>query len=608
MALLFPPDRKLLHPQFETYKLHSLSPSDVPAFPLPGKATQSRIGYHQHHLSFKQVRHRISFDHLFMGGGTGLYIDENWDVITFELNDAYEPVFSKVASVPTPLASSSTSKDSSQPQAEFPAAVYVAANHWAISSGSGSLYILDTSSSTFVARYDLPTPFLVHSAHFVSTHEARILLSRAVHVDKKQSFELIEISIDVTLGNGVDAAPDDLEERINWRKYGGDIPIWCEWREDGWTVLASEEFTSGSPVEADQKAQPNKADKSGLGAAPHSWTQDSSTVSISIPLPPDASISKSDIAITFTANTVSIQIPSVPSLSSTKSLWTTISPSSTWTFDPAAHLVDITLFKADENTRWPSVYDTDDDDDIPETLSADLLESVKQSFNAIKTRSSAEEIENPHPTLPGLLREEMEFDLEDGEDFGEGEAGGKVGREFLVGSLSAERSEWSRQSNWVISTPLEGSEPNHHGIVVKNAVDGLFFRPSDTLDSIIPPWTHTSTCPALAFVLSSKRDLRLIRHLTIDPHHLSEAHETKKARVDHRLQTTVLAFESSGNVYVYYPVSGERVLVARQGVTNVSGGEKGELLGCGLVDVGTTGQKVVVALCERELVVLQSVL
>ena len=89
MSFLFPTDRSLTFPQFETYRLHPLDPDeDVSSYPLPGSgATQSRVGYNQHHLSFKEVRARIAWDHLAVGdGGRGVYIDVDWGIIGFVLD------------------------------------------------------------------------------------------------------------------------------------------------------------------------------------------------------------------------------------------------------------------------------------------------------------------------------------------------------------------------------------------------------------------------------------------------------------------------------------------------------------------------------------------
>lgn len=82
---LFPSTRSLIFPQFETYRLRSLDPStDLSFSPLPQPgATQSRMGYNQQHLSFKEVRSRIGWDHLSVSGRRGVYIDKVWGVVGF---------------------------------------------------------------------------------------------------------------------------------------------------------------------------------------------------------------------------------------------------------------------------------------------------------------------------------------------------------------------------------------------------------------------------------------------------------------------------------------------------------------------------------------------
>lgn len=84
---LFQPDRSRLYPRFETYRLHSLDPdSDVRGFKLPGSgATQSRVGYGEQQLGFKEVRARIAWDHLDAAGARGAYVDKDWNVVGFEL-------------------------------------------------------------------------------------------------------------------------------------------------------------------------------------------------------------------------------------------------------------------------------------------------------------------------------------------------------------------------------------------------------------------------------------------------------------------------------------------------------------------------------------------
>ena len=83
---LFTADRAKLYPQFETYRLHSLSPDDdVTGYRLPGSgATQSRLEHAHHSLSFKETRARIAWDHLSVDAhGRGVYVDKEWKVQGF---------------------------------------------------------------------------------------------------------------------------------------------------------------------------------------------------------------------------------------------------------------------------------------------------------------------------------------------------------------------------------------------------------------------------------------------------------------------------------------------------------------------------------------------
>jgi hypothetical protein len=124
-------------------------------------------------------------------------------------------------------------------------------NTWAVSSGTGSLYVL--TEGGFSARYDLHvdgalSPFLLYAAH-AEDGAYRLLLARAVvhnaseagrFKPRQTTFELLEVSLDVSATNGVDEAPGVLEP--TWRLPGPDLPYYTVWAEGGWLVLAEEPF------------------------------------------------------------------------------------------------------------------------------------------------------------------------------------------------------------------------------------------------------------------------------------------------------------------------------------------------------------------------------
>jgi hypothetical protein len=531
---------------------------------------------------------------------------------------------------------------SSAQHPEYPSAREIGPTHWAISTGSGSLYILETttnSDDTFagnlIAKYDLrsddrsePSPFLIQAVHCVSETEARILLYRTVALDRKEKgkakdgvYEILEISVDPTRKNRVDEG-DAVGMEVNWRMQGGDLPVWCSRYGDGWIVLSSETYSDKMDNESEQPIVQNgeairdmaNGERDGtqfneVSAEkewPFAWTQDAENINITIPLP--KGISRKDITVDLQSSTFSLVLKNAsstitPVLSAffsrgTRTFWASIDVSeSTWTFDSSKSSLDIDLVKVDKNTRWPSIFlpiDEDDDaeeeEEVPETLSAETLAAVKATFENVKTRQ-ANEPESAHAALPGLLREEMDYEFEDdegeGDEGGLGDMGGKVGRDVFVGYLQDGKGSWSKGINGVISVPITGSSKD--GIIIKSGVDGLLFTPPSSQPNKTS-WVHTTTSPALSFVLSSKPDLRLVRHI-------------RNAE-----GTVVLAFESgssvgSGNAFAYYPPTSSTT--AAQGVVGVCGSDRGTLLGVGSVDVG--GKEIVIALCEKELVVLHGV-
>ncbi|WVW83717.1 hypothetical protein I302_105738 [Kwoniella bestiolae CBS 10118] len=705
MSYLFPPDKSLLYPQFETYRLQPLSPDDnLLEYPLPDPgSTQSRVGYNtSSYLSFKEVRNRIGWDHLVVNeDGVGVYVDRDWGVVGFIISDDLQPTFSNLASLPQPI--SSSSKDQ---QSEFPSVLPLTNSTWAVSSGSGSLYILETTlpdeagslQGKFIARYDLPSsssitesnelsPFLLRASHRTSNHEVKLLLTRSVKLvqgkksiksSQQTTFELIEVTLDPTSHNPVDEQEVVEKLKVSWTLTGDDLPIHCSYdtEHDGWIVLCPEDFkipsTMGdkeeSEVDREKREREEKIGKLGLGASissqkqeeqmgieveggeeekvyPYKWTQDSESINMIIPL--HTSTTRQDINLTFTSTTLSLSLPSSTSLSlqltrflakQTRMFWTTIDPElSTWTYDSSKSQIELDLSKVDHNVRWPSIFsseeneDEDEEDEVPETLSATTLAAVRESFNSIKRRESGDP-PSAHPAMPALLREEMDFDLDDEDDpMAEGQGmydeTGKIGKEVFVGFIQntpgqdIPRLNWSKTTTSVLSLPLSTSQ-NDQGIIIKSAVDGLLFHPG-TQELTKHPWKHLSTNPALAFVLSSKRDLRLIKHFTtssrdVHPHENEEPSSPSSSKRlkptsigDGGARTTVLAFDSGssvgqGNLYVYYPpVPGERN-TAKQGVIPVSGGDKGALLGVGQVKV--KGRDLVLVLTEKSLVLVKNVI
>jgi hypothetical protein len=517
---------------------------------------------------------------------------------------------------------------------------------------------------------------------------------------RKATFALAQIEVNSTHTNGVDAGPEHLTPR--WTLTGNDIPYWAAWSGNGWVILSEDPFHAPNPDDDRPETDTERATREhnekvahlGLGASlpestkteepqeepmqvdkeeektyAFSWTQDTSSVTITVPVP--SATTRKDINVQISPDTLSLSINSqdnlTPPLSSFvakgHAFWSNVvQDESTWTYDAAKGEIEIELQKSEGDTiRWPSVFvpggdddDEDDFEDVPETFAPSTLAAFRESFNhAVHTRDDNidEEPHLPPRALPALLREEMDLDFDDDEDdFDQRTEGafadlgaGTVGRSALIGFVSFDgTASWSHQPASVLSLPVTCAGPDYEaqaGIIVKTAVDGLVFTPPRVGNPSKTPWVHAGTNPALAFVISSKRDLRLVRHVSSSNlpavktgHNTrsgnssvevagargaggagsgSTSTSTATSSPTATLGATVFAFDSgsgtgNGNVYIYYAPTQGNAQTALQGVVSVSGGDRGSLLGVGAVSVN--GRQVVVALCENQLVVLGGVL
>ena len=87
--MAFNPDRSLLNPKFEGYKLDPISEEDVLAHHLlPSKPTQATIS-RKVPLSFQEVQSRIRHNHLsvFPNANQAVYIDDEMRVVSINMDE-----------------------------------------------------------------------------------------------------------------------------------------------------------------------------------------------------------------------------------------------------------------------------------------------------------------------------------------------------------------------------------------------------------------------------------------------------------------------------------------------------------------------------------------
>lgn len=396
----------------------------------------------------------------------------------------------------------------------------------------------------------------------------------------------------------------------------------------------------------------------------YSWNQMSDSLTIAFLLP--ATTPKEHIRITLAAKSLSLHIIDPPNIElapdgtvlpklripkfERREWWDGIDPSASfWTWEREGEKIGsgttkdggdeqrfigvLTLYleKKHEDTRWLHVFSESQPSQAPShavpvdgTLEQDNDDNaIPETQDPSELLTAAEALEKYTASLisgddasglglgrgvPSLANKEIDEDVD-----------ADVGKRVVCSWLSLEVGrrvdledgglgighEWPLD---LLSIPLPRSGPppsqGDTTLVGKHDIDGLLFSlaspPVPSTPSSIPfipeSWTHTSTFPALSFVLASKRDTRFVFHAG---------------------SRAVLAFESgeSGNVYIYRGASGKPKW-NKQAVLRASGHGAGALLGVvalsssagGGLDGADKEEIVLLALCEKELVVLRDVI
>lgn len=433
-----------------------------------------------------------------------------------------------------------------------------------------------------------------------------------------------------TDGTSFEVSAVDVRERdvnVAWTLKGKEHVAYVHWIEDRWLVGGSEAFVDPSTVEMDKDDTPQQpgsqslvspfvANDQGSSEYPYAWIQTHDSVTITFNLTFDIQNSKSfdpnrDLLCIINADNLSLRFPDHGTLPlftpSQKTFfsrtqwdwWDSVLSSrgeSTWTFEwtdreAGKATLQLEIGKRNPGVRWTSVFAPQGDleVEVPETLTPGQVAETADRMAKWTDESGAAQL-FPRDD------EEDDFEFDDDPAFSGSVAvdandGAKVGSRLLFTTITPDGAVTpSGETAWALSTELGGPS-----IILKSHVDGHLFSP--TPDG----WRHTSTAPALSFVLASKRDTQRVHHLST----LSGA--------------VVVAFESArpdgtgGNAYVYWPVeeTRERTKSGKSGATGarqavvkaVRGDEVGMLMGVAKVIVA--GKTVVVGLCERGWVLLE---
>ena len=499
----------------------------------------------------------------------------------------------------------------------------------------------DPISTKLLGSYELrpesasqPLPFLIHVAQQTSSDSATVVLSSRSYAVKPQEdprrqshpeFDLWGVEVPLT------SVESDEVRTLNslWHRTGREVPVYSAFHDSppsfhvfgGSLFTESEKPTAESYTPTPDEIVPIPRAGENLDAEPlpkpppYSWTQTSDSITVAFPLP--STTPKSAIKVAFTPKALNLLISGSSSQSDAspiplpryiaKSFWDGIQASTSfWTWDKEGEksfgLLTLHLDKQHEGTRWSQVFATsqtpsgEPEPEVAEALDSSELYNIRETLEKYTSTLSEDGSGlGLGQGVPSLGKGEIDEELDS-----------SVGREAFLTRIpvlapqtqNATEPRDGSPSVTLLSTPLPGSiKPGDPpSTVTKSDIDGLLhvLTPQKILcgedDST---WTHTSTFPALSFVLASKQDVRFT-------HHISD-----------RL---VLAFESGSrglgfNIYIYQATPTRSAQWAKQSVIRVGDAATGPLLGVGALTLGVEGGKKVVmlCLCENEAIVIQDI-
>ncbi|KAI0072867.1 hypothetical protein K474DRAFT_1650338 [Panus rudis PR-1116 ss-1] len=361
---MFEPERSLLNPKFEGYKLDALDQDKaVSRYALTHKPSQTALSGRVP-PSFQEVQSRIRHNHLAVGpNGRAAYVDSDMKVIAVEIDDeTLQPSFSTLYELHRAI---QTSASTETPQREYPSAVFINESSLIVSDGLGTLYVIrlppriGESESQLIGSYELcipkgygstratGVPFRLHSARLVDERTCIVVLSSkhyglstsdaststptsSTKFKPQVKFDVWGVSIPLEQSGDSDAMEQDqpLQLPIVWHRRGNDVPTYVTY--DGsqrsfilvghgpYRSINAPALTPAYEPTSDEIAPIPRAGENldGQGKEdarngppkppPYSWTQTGDSVTVAFALP--ASTPKSAIRVNFSPRTLTVMV------------------------------------------------------------------------------------------------------------------------------------------------------------------------------------------------------------------------------------------------------------------------------------------------------------
>ncbi|KAG1469422.1 hypothetical protein G6F56_003267 [Rhizopus delemar] len=571
-------DPSKLNPKFENYKLQPcIEVTTVSRSSLLEAGIQLRNESLNDHnrLGFRDLQARVRQNHLFYG----YLLDENRSS-SFIVDHEYQlhmlvydkqtraSEFYYISQLIKPIGSVPSYCDPNEDVPIEPQSCSVVTiSHGLIlaSNGAGDIELIGVeekngkiqSSSLGTACYTgvgdegiQPVPCYLLTARQIQNKVTLIVYSRAASKSTEFNIATLEMEIPTEL-----TKDESLILHTMHIQTGPEVPVYCTITPSGRCILASETRYSQAQTKDEEEMELDEPVKTPV----YKWSQEGADITLWFHLPPNTP--KSSVNCKFLHDHLSLIVQDTAITFPFRKLWSQIrADECVWTIDSNKQQLTLFLTKADENTRWPQLFDKDDH--VSETLSVGQLSEINTSLAKFTSDDDNQFLKAAqHPAAT-----DMDEDIDESGQpvvFGVYNSQGRQ-----VQTFSSEAYRWIGQS---FAGQSLGS------VCLGLDVDGLVFGLSEQEGLV--QIEHCATLDAFSFVQASKRDARYILH-------------------DPSLYFTCI-IESTRNIYIYFHHDDKRT-VESQTLVDLTLGENVDVIGAQLVTKNT-----LMVLTETQVITIQ---
>ncbi|KAK9728361.1 hypothetical protein K7432_001151 [Basidiobolus ranarum] len=506
------PQRDLLNPQFEGYKLRVFEENvKLQSCSLSNPVFTPKVSRNTN-LSYSQLQARIKFNHLFTFLELGLfYIDEQGVIIFIEFQQG------ESQSVPVPLTGFQfdLSSETEETITNLPSIQTLNRELLLLTSGTGVLYLVHFDLASKELKLIGEATHSVGSAENIKLQPCLLLDAKLIEEDiycvlssqepketrsstTQRSAHFIDF-VKIRFSHCDSTMNSQLNVELLHTLKTSENPLYCSIEPKGtgyvlgsrssYELIFSQSTRENQVVPEESLSEPGSKENN----PPYIWTQTSEDVTVCFKL--QLPTSKKEIMCNISKENLSLRLSTSPTpcYEETRFFDHIISSESVWTIEDNS-LLTLHLQKGNQKTRWSHVFEMDDG--VPETLDPSEFAEIKERLEKYTSQEKSQ-----YPIQQPIGNETEAIDYEG--------LSITFSRISIYGKLT--HVSVAAGHEWLCPSFPYQKEPNDMiPVCLRYDVDGLVYRfqaPSECGDFRIE---HCASFDAFGFVQASKRDKRFM--------------------------------------------------------------------------------------------------